>query len=119
MEFAVVIDNRARDGQEAAAVRVHRTLRALRVVHDPGDNDALQSSQRGPKETLDREAELVWMEGYRRVCPRKELGSETIAKPAKECHAALVIQGQRASPPTHTQGAILLDLPEISFWSLP
>ena len=103
MEFAAVIANGARDGREVAAVRVHRTLRAVRVVLDPGANDVLQSSQRDPKETLDHEAELVWMEGYRRVwATRKEFGSETIAKPAKVCHAALVIQGQRASTPIHT-----------------
>ena len=77
MEFAAVIADGARDGRGAAAVRAHRTLRAVRVALDPGANDLLQSSQQDPKETLDREAELAWVEGYRRVwAPRKESGSE-------------------------------------------
>ena len=64
MEFAAVIANGARDGRGVVAVRVYRALRALLVVLDPGANDVLQSSQRDPKDTLNREAELVWMEGY-------------------------------------------------------
>ena len=59
MEFAAVIANGARDGRKVVAVRVHRTLRAVRMVLDPGANDVLQSSQRDPKDTLNREAELL------------------------------------------------------------